>query len=90
MLGMTVWLRFSGDGGPCSLLLRRRPGGAGPGGRGGAGGGGVSRAQSAMLQIQEKSRTLSRHDDTHTAAKVKDFRPTTAPKKEMRKMKGRR
>lgn len=61
-------------------------------GRGRVGGAerGVSRAQSAMLQIQEKSRTLSRHDDTHTDAKVKDFRPTTAPKKEMRKMKGRR
>lgn len=37
-------------------------------GRGRVGGAerGVSRAQSAMLQIQEKSRTLSRHDDTHT------------------------
>ena len=81
MLGITVWLRFSGNGGPCSLLLRRRHGGAGQG---------VSRAQSAMLQIQEKPRTLSRHDDAHTDAKVKDFRPTTAPKKEMRKMKGRR
>lgn len=61
MLGMMVWPQFRGSGGPSSLKAWR--GGAGWGGAAGqagqAGGAGrMSRAQSAMLQIQEKSRTL--------------------------------
>lgn len=46
----------------------------------------MSRAWSAMLQIQEKPRTLSRHDDTHTH-KVENSRSAISPKAEVRKMK---
>lgn len=55
-----------------SLLLPRRHGwarlgtvGHGWAGPGGRGKGRMSRALGAMLQIQEKPRTLSRHDDAH-------------------------